>query len=261
MGWVGCEALEGCCAGCWRWVEDIQRRGVKLGLEETWAEVEPGCGWFWVGRRPLHGGVGWAKGLAAQELGLAGRAGRPLHLPSAAAGSHSLTTPSSRPHRLRSPPTCHTTRPSPIRPPPIPGLQLGSLPPDSLLLAYAYVAIMFGRAFASPDELGGSATAVTKVPSLIALGAADFAVSPIGYLFAAPGLFPCAAGWCRGWRGAGLHSWATECLTVASVRPLAPTAALCPASGAVQFPLELSLRFFPKDHLRAATSCRSLRPN
>lgn len=75
-----------------------------------------------------------------------------------------------------SPPTRYMTAPSPARPRPIPCLQLGSLPPDSLLLAYAYVATMFGRAFASPDELGASATSAARVPSLVALGAADFTV-------------------------------------------------------------------------------------
>lgn len=57
-------------------------------------------------------------------------------------------------------------------------LQLGALPPDSLLLAYSYVAVQFGRAFADLYELGGSALG-GRMAWISALGAADFTVSAI----------------------------------------------------------------------------------
>ncbi|KAI7841106.1 hypothetical protein COHA_005331 [Chlorella ohadii] len=57
--------------------------------------------------------------------------------------------------------------------------QLGALPPDSLLLAYSYVAVMFGLSFPSPDELGSSAAAASRVPHLAALGGADLALASL----------------------------------------------------------------------------------
>ncbi len=74
-------------------------------------------------------------------------------------------------------PPCATGRPSQVAQPTLhPSSQLGALPPDSLLLAYSYVAVMFGLSFPSPDELGSSAAAASRVPHLAALGGADLAV-------------------------------------------------------------------------------------